>query len=185
MIKLKFNRKIYQFKNKLNEFTIGEFEKICEIMNQQGSTIEKWFNVFELLGIEEDILNNIDIEDFIKLIKDFNLNAKIFKGDIKKEIILNDIKYIAYEDKFRLTVKETALIESYIQKNDNRYLGELIAIVYKNPELQKDLHFNKAHIHYKAELIRKEITADIAIPLINFLSKQLIKNVELIEKINE
>jgi hypothetical protein len=185
MIKLKFNGKIYPIKNKLTEFTIGEFEKICELMNSSGSTIERWFNVFELLGIEEDILNNIDIEDFIKIIKDFNLNAKIFKGNVKKEIILNNIKYYAYEDKFRLTVKETALIESYIQKNDNRYLGELVAIVYKNPELQKELHFEKAHIHFKAELIRKNITADIAIPLINFLSKRLIKDVELIQKVNE
>ena len=73
------------------------------------------------------------------------------------------------------------MIEGYIAKIDNRYLGEILAVIYKRQDITKDMHYDKAHIHYKAELIRKEITADVAVPLINFMSKRLINDFAMIE----
>lgn len=176
MIDIKFKNETYSIKNKIEEIVIKDFEQIINILNDKSKDfIEKWSDIFIFLGVPNEVIDNFDIGDFINLIKQFNL-TEVNTKEIKKSITFNGIEYFAYEDAFKLTVKETILIESYIKKNDNRYLGELISIVYKNPEVSKDINFDKAHIHHKAEMIRKEITADIALPIIAFLSKKLIND---------
>jgi hypothetical protein len=57
-----------------------------------------------------------------------------------------------------------------------------MAIIYKRPGFDKTINFDKAHIHHKAELFRKNLTADKVIPFISFLSKKLIGDYELIEQ---
>ena len=77
-----------------------------------------------------------------------------------------------------------SLIEHYIDKNDKRYLGEVMAVIYKVPGADKTINFDKAHIHHKAELFRKGLTADKVIPIISFLSKKLVKDYEFIQEQN-
>lgn len=181
MIDIKFKEEIYSIKNEIGEINVKDFEHIISILNNDTKNyLEKWSDIFIFLGTPIEVVDNFDISDFIEIIKLFNLTSIDLK-EIKKSIIINGIEHFAYTDNdFKLTVKETILIESYIKKNDNRYLGELIAIVYKNPSVTKEINFDKSHIHHKAEMIRKEITADIALPIIGFLSKKLIKDVEIL-----
>jgi hypothetical protein len=167
--------------NSVDEFLVKDFEQICSILNnKEKQSFQKWSEVFIYLGLPENIVDDFDAAAFISIIKEFNIQSKL-ETEIKKEIELDGIKYQAFDEKFKLTVKETALIEGYIAKNDNRYLGEILAVIYKRQDITKDMHYDKAHIHYKAELIRKEITADVAVPLINFMSKRLINDFAMIE----
>jgi hypothetical protein len=178
MININFEDKTYTIKNQVSELLIKDFEHICSILNdKEKNKIDKWSEIFIYLGLPEEVVDEFDSFAFINIIKEFNL-IDVEGEDFAKEIILDDKTYIAYEDKFKLTVKEMSLIEYYVQKNENRYLGEMMAIIYKHPDYDKTINFDKAHIHFKAELIRKQITTNKAIPFITFLSKRLIKDNE-------
>ena len=72
------------------------------------------------------------------------------------------------------------LIEQFASDQKKDYLGELMAIIYKRKDLTKAEHFDKAHIKFKAKLFRESLTADKVIPLIAFLSKKLVDDVNLI-----
>lgn len=184
MIDIKFNNENYNVKNNLNELTIKEFEEICKILNgKTENTIDKWIKILIYLGLSEDCIDNFDLADFIKVIKEFNLTS-VDNPQIVKEFILNNITYRAYDTELRLTVKETALIETFINKNDNRYLGELIAVIYKNVDADRSINYDKSHIHFKAELFRKELKADIVLPIISYLSKKLIKDLTVMTELN-
>lgn len=184
MINVTLNAEIYPIKNKLSEYTIGEFEKICKILNNtDNSNIDNWAKVFVILGLPSTVVDECDIESFLALIKNISLTDDI-SNEIVKEITVEDKIYIAYDDKFKLTVKETGLIESYIKKNNEVYLADMLAVIYKNPEIDKSLHYDKSHLNYKAELFRKHLTSDIAIPFINILAKKIINDISLIQEIN-
>lgn len=181
MIQIKHGENIYDVKNLTTELLVKEFEEITYILNNKKlHTIERWSRVFKYLGVPEETIDNFDTTDFIELIKEYNLTT-VLDTTITKEIEIDGWVYSAYDEKFKLTVRETALIENYIHKNDNKYIGELLAIVYKKQGIESSLHFDTSHIAYKAKLIRENITADVAIPLINFLSKRLIKDFDIIE----
>lgn len=181
MININYEGTIYPIKNSVEEFSIKEFEQVCSILNdKEKPTMEKWTDVFVSLGMPVEVVDDFDATAFISIIKEFNIQSEL-NTEVKKEITLDGITYQAFDEKFKLTVKETAMIEGYIKKNENRYLGEILAVIYKRPDLTKDMHFDKAHLHFKAELIRKQVTADVAVPIINFMSKRLIKDFEIIE----
>jgi len=181
MIKLNYNEKTYNVKNSVDEFLINEFEDICGILNnKEKNYLQKWSEIFIYLGVPEDVVDDFDSFAFIEIIKQFNIHDLTQHTNFVKEIELDGNTYVCFDEKFKITVKEMTLIESAINKNENRYLGDVLAILYKRENIQKELHYDKAHLKYKAELIRKEIKAEVAIPIIAFLSKKLIKDYELI-----
>lgn len=181
MLKVNVDGKSYQVKNNIDEFLIKDFEVVTKILNDDKiNNIEKWSEVFIFCGLPRDIVDMFDLEAFIKLIKEFNLLDD--KGiEMVKDITLNDITYTCYQEEFRLTVKDTRYIEDFIVKNPNNYLGELMAIVYKRTDVDKNITYDSAHIKYKAELFRNGVTADKVIPFIQILSKKLINDYELLK----
>lgn len=182
MLKINHKEKTYQVRNNVDELLLKEFEEVSSIFNNKDKDyFEKWSEIFVYLGLEQDFVDELDTFAFIDIIKEFNI-VNLDKTDIIKEIEVEGDLYVAYDEQFKLTVKEMTLIEHYIKKNENRYLGEIMAIVYKRPGFDKTINFDKAHIHHKAELFRKNLTADKAIPFISFLSKKLIYDYELIEQ---
>jgi len=176
MIKINFKNDSYELRNEVFEWTIGEFESMSAILNNKDKDhLEKWIEVFELLKIPTEVIDNMDAFDFMEIIKEFNMFG-VQNNEIVKTIHLKGEQYHAYDEKFRITVKEMKLIESLVNKNPDRYLGDIMAVIYKRPDIDPELHKDKAHIHFKAELIRKEASADMAIPILTFLSKKLIKD---------
>jgi hypothetical protein len=182
MLKIKYDERVYEIKNSPNELLLKDFEHIICIFNDKDKQhFEKWSEILIYLGLPEDVVDNFDSFAFIDIIKEFNIND-ISDVEITKEFTIGEDLYVAYEDTFKLTVKEMSLIEYYISKNNDRYLGEIMAVIYKRPGFDKIINFDKAHIHHKAELFRKNIMADKAVPFISFLSKKLIKDYESIEE---
>ena len=185
MLKINYNQKTYEVRNNVEELLLKEFEDVSAIFNyKEKDQFEKWSEIFVYIGLDQEIVDELDTFAFIDIIKEFNI-VNLESTDIIKDFEIDGDLYVAYEDKFKLTVKEMTLVEHYIKKNENRYLGEIMAIIYKRPGFDKTINFDKAHIHHKAELFRKSLTADKAVPFISFLSKKLITDYELIEQDTE
>ena len=181
MLNVNYNGSTYPVKNRAEEFLIKDFENVTKILNdKKKNNIDKWSETFVYCGLPQDIVDEFDAGAFIQLVKEFNILDGL-NIEISKEIELNGEIYTAYDDEFKMTVKDMRFIEDYIVKNDDRYLGELMAVIYKRKDLDKSLHYDKSHIHFKAELFRKEVTADKTIPFIQFLSKKLVQDYELIK----
>lgn len=173
MITIKFKGKEYKIKNSIKELTIGEFEDILIIFNKENNIVEKWFEVFKLLGMTEEILLNIDINEFKSIVREFDFNTSNIK--IKKTIKLNGVEYKSYDSSFKLIVKNVLMIEDYLLVNQNKYIAEVIAILYTNKE---EGRLNNKLIKEKAVLIREQINAEIAIPIINLIAETFFINLK-------
>lgn len=180
MITINYGEDQYTIKNNLDELTIKQFETICGWINDENiDYIEKWINVFVYLGIPQDVVDDFDATTFKSIIQEFNITS-IDKHEIYKELIINGTTFISYDDKFKLTVRELALIESYCKLDKIKYIAEVLAVIYKNPDVDKSLRYDPAHLKYKASLIRDNITAEKSIPILEFISKQVIKEFDII-----
>lgn len=177
MLVLKFGDIEVQVKNELNELTIKDFEKISSVINnKETGMFEKWSELFLYLGITQELIDEMDATEFIQVASEYN-NIDTTSGEIVKSFKINDVEYVAFDEKFKMSVKEMTMIEAAIKKNPERYIGEVMAIIYKNTSLDKNLNYDKAHLHFKAELFRKELTFDKALPIVNYISQRVIKNV--------
>lgn len=182
MLKINVKEKSYEIKNSVDELLLKDFEYITSIFNnKEKQNFEKWSEIFVFLGLPEDVVDEFDTFAFIDIIKEFNI-INIKDKEIVKEFEIDGDLYVSYDETFKITVKEMSLIEHYIQKNADRYLGEIMAVLYKRPGFDKSVNYDKAHIHHKAELFRRTLTADKAVPFISFLSKKLISDYEFIEE---
>ena len=172
------NIKGYEVKNLNNELLIKDFEHITMLFNDKEKMFfEKWAEIFIYLGVPEEVVDNFDVDDFIIGIKDFNDVSDQKNINIIKDITIDGVEYSCYDENFKITVKDMSLIEEYAKKNENRYLGDVMAVLYKRVDADKNVNYDKSHIHYKAELFRKEITIDKLVPILNILSNKLIKEV--------
>lgn len=180
MVKINYEGQIYQIKNKIDEMFINEYENICSFINNDKLThMDKWSKVLVYLGVPEDVVDDFDAIAFKKIIEQFNL-IKIKQSKIFKDLKLDRMNLVSYEDKFKLSVKELGLIEKACKDNKDFWIAEVMAIIYKNPEVDSKMKYDSAHLKYKAECIRKEITADKCVPILDFLSKRIIKDYEMI-----
>mgnify|MGYP000208026769 CR=1 FL=1 len=184
MLKINYEDKSYSIKNSLEELLIKDYEKIASILNNEDKlTVDKWSEVMVYLGVPQDIVDDFDAFAFRDIIKQFNI-IDINKSEILPTINVDGKEYVAFEETFKLTVKELALIEKVAQKNKDMWVGDVMAIIYKNPDVDKNMRYDNAHLKYKAELIRENVTADKSLPIIDYLSKRLIKDYEMITEDN-
>ena len=178
MFKLKIKGEEFPMKNQPNELTIGEYENLCAILNDDSlENIDKYFKAFVSLGMDIDILDSLDAFSFLRVINEFK-GMKMDIGEMKQTIELNGRIYQSFTDEFFFTVKDMKMIESAIKKNPKFYIAEIIAIIFKDIELTKAEHYDNAHIKYKAKLIRDVITYDVALPFVSSFSTQLISSLE-------
>lgn len=181
MLNIKFKEETYAIRNGLNELTIGEFEDLSKIMNDQDkNSLEKWSMILHLLGLPVEVIDNFDTFTFIDIIKEFNI-FDIHESNYQEVIVLDgqEYKLNLKDDNLFITVKEMRLIEDYV-KQDSKYLANMLAVLYKREDVHPNIQYDKTHIRFKSGLIRKSITADVAVPFISFLSKKLLGDYELI-----
>lgn len=182
MLTIKYNNQSFDIRNELTELTIKDFEFITNNVNdKEKPTFDKWSEIFVYLGVPQEIVDEMDSDEFLQIAKEF-YDIETNFTDVPQFIEVDGITYRAYEEKFKMTVKEMSMIEAAVRKNRDRYIAEVMAIIYKNPELDKALTYDKSHIHFKAELFRKTLTADKCVPMINFISGRLIKDSEQIQE---
>lgn len=180
MLNIKIEGNTYPIKQSAEEFTIGEYENVAAILNNDDiNEVERFSQAFVMLGMNEDLLDSFDAFAFFKLIgkfKDYQMEV----GEFSQIIEVNGRTYESFKDgnEFYFSVKDMRLIEEYVKKNPTFFIAEIIAILFKDVELTKTEHYDDAHIKHKAKLFRKEITYDIALPFIADFSQNLIESLE-------
>ncbi len=111
-----------QIPNQLNELTIQQFEDITEIHNDSSlDIIEKHIKVFELLGVSEDemVEADVDFETFKKYVQEFNQKTD---ASIIKEVEIDGYTYKAYEEEFKLSVKDMKVIRGLVVDDNGKPL---------------------------------------------------------------
>jgi len=59
--------------NLITELTVEQFEQITDLGSDSNlDPIEKHLKIFEYLGIPEKDFNDMEVEDFIKIVQEFN-----------------------------------------------------------------------------------------------------------------
>ncbi len=173
----------YEMKNNISEFTIDEFSKITNILNDNKlDYIDKYMNVFTTLGVSDEILDDLSTDDFIEYIKGFNNDIKM-ENILLKEFELNGYTYVAYEDdEFKLKIKDMALIENAVKTNEKDYISKIIAIIFKRSDLSKTEHYDKSHIEFKSKLFRELKLVDFY-PYIVYIQDKILNKMKIL--INE
>lgn len=159
--------------NVINELTIEQFEKVSEFTNNQElDAFEKWVSVFTYLGADEDEVNEMDFSEFKDKVKEFN--TVTYKASTKKKrtIEIEGFKYISYDKKFKLSVRDIKHIEKIIKKDPTRYVSKMLAVIFKREDLDIQEHYSDAHIKHKANLF-KSLNAEIALPFMAYVADKL------------
>lgn len=176
---IKINETDFIVKDKLSDFNLGEFEKFTQITNNpELDEIDKYSQIFQSFGNDSELLDDLTTQDFFTLIKEFlSSNDLTDVSTISvKEIEVNGRTYVAYQDEFKIRVKEMKLIESFIKKNKDLYLAEIIAVIFKDSELTETEHYTDAHIRHKAKLFRQHVNAEIVVPYLTKFSEIMSKS---------
>jgi hypothetical protein len=169
-----------QIPNEMDEITIQQFEGITDIhANAELDNVEKHLEVFKFMGVSDEI-EDVDFEVFKEYINKFN-SAKVPNSVLLKSFEVDGYTYKAYEEDFKLTAKDTKVIEKILGNKHKGYISEVLAVLFKRVDLSKVEHYTDAHIKHKAKLIR-ELKAEVAIPYLVAVADQINKHVE---KLNE
>lgn len=149
----------YNFRVKINELTIGEFEDCYSIINDvELLPIEKYIDVISYLikadGGDISIIDDLTDDDLFKIIKGFNHNKS--KKSFKKELFIDGNKYTSYEDNFKMKARDLAAIERVLQ-NEKNFYSNIIAILFKNGD---ENHYDKEEIKKRADKIRNLNASD-------------------------
>lgn len=176
-----------QMRCQLNEITLDEFERLCQALNEETEEVfERYIKVFSILGLSDDDVDLITIEDFKQLIRQF-ADIPWDNNDFVKELHIEGKVYTSYTgDKYTLSIRDLSKIEKYMKKDKFRYIGEMMAIIYKDKSISKDKWYEEFHIKETAEVFRRSVTADFVLPYINLILKDIVatlkRNVDALDK---
>lgn len=178
----------FTLKNKISDFTIGEFENISSIFADENvDKIDRYSQLFILLGIPSDTIDDLEISEFFNLVEKYSDNNDLeidyLAKEKQQEIEINGRIYRAYDETFKMNVKQMRLIENKIKNSSTKYIGDLMAIIFKDVHLSNNEHYVEAHLKHKAKLFRENITADVALPYVGFFSKELLNNIQTYAKL--
>lgn len=161
--------------NLVSEMTLKQYEWVSATLNNKNlDNIERYLRVFKFFGIDETYLDNLDFDAFKELIKEFSA-SKPTNLDFVKEFELNGFTYKAFEEEFKILVKDMKEIEKSF-KNE-KYLCTLMAIIFKRTDLTDKEHYTREHIKHKAKLFG-ELKAEFSIPYLVHIGQVFSKQYE-------
>lgn len=179
MIKVNYDGTSYDVKSNVNELTIAEYEKISNINAKSDvDTIDKWFKILIELGLPNDVIDDIDVDELVNIISELDLSE--IEIEYKNEIEIDGYKYIC-ELKEDGTPKITGRIFKELEKavKKDNYISIIMAILFKREDLTINEHYNSEHIEYKAKLF-KDLNASMSIPYIFHIADKYVKNLQTI-----
>lgn len=147
--------------NLVSEMTLKQYEWVSAMLNNKNlDNIERYVKLFKFYGVSEEYLNDLTFDDFKELIKEYS-KSEPASLEFKKEFDLNGFTYRAFDEEFKLKVKDMKQIE--VAFKQEKYLCTLMAILFKRTDLTDKEHYEKAHIKQKAKLFA-DLMAEFAIP---------------------
>ena len=148
--------------NQLNELTVQQFEDVTTIhANQELDAIEKHID-----------WDDVSIEEFKECVKNFNNLSG--KPEMQQSFEHMNYTYTAFDEVFKLSVRDTKHIEKVMNSRHKGYISEMLAILFKRTDLTKAEHYTDAHIKLKAKIIR-ELKAELAMPYLVEIGQKLSK----------
>ena len=161
--------------NQLNELSVQQFETITTIhADPELDAIDKHLQVFEFLGVPTIKWDDVEIEEFKEIVRAFNNVTG--KPELVNTLELDGYTYVAFDDKFKLSVKDTKHIEKIMSSKHKGYISEMLAVLFKRTDLTKAEHYSDAHIKLKAKMIR-ELKAELAVPYLVEIGQKLSKHI--------
>lgn len=175
MVNVNYDGVFYSIKSDVNELTIGEYEKIIYYLNGSDDFFDKWFSILEFLGLPKSVIDDIDANELIEIVKSINISE--VEPVFRKEIEIGGYLYtceLKENGEPKITGKTFKLVEKVCKKD--YYISDILAILFKRNDLSDKEHFDKAHIDYKATLFR-ELEASICVPYVLFIADRYVKNI--------
>jgi len=169
----------FELKTKMTEFTLKEFQEISSILNDpEIDSVDKYLDVISYLGCPEDVLVEIDSDEFLEIVNTFTAD-RIQNKELTRTIEIDNDVYEAYPEgkEFKLKAKDFSLIEKCIKRTPNKYILEVIAILFKRTDLTRVENYAKAHIKHKKKLFADQI-ADQYYPYVAFIHDKISKKVK-------
>jgi hypothetical protein len=179
MININYNGGTFQLRNEPNEIKLKEFEGVYNALNDDKlSGFEKYFKVFEVMGVPADYLEAINDDELMELIKAFN-DITVSNPIPVKSIEIGGRNYVAYEgDEFKFSAKDLVEIEKAAKRGCTNFPSYCLAVIFKDDQLTPTEHRTSAHINHKASIFADNLSADFAIPYLSLIAKRTLKNLE-------
>lgn len=177
MLTINYGSESYELRNESHELKLKEFEKIYNILNTEGiGKLEQYTKVFMSLGIPEDVIDEMSIEEFTDVVKNFNA-IKTDLHNLIPSIEIDGYTYTAHDGEFKFTTKDLITIEKAARQHIVNFPSFVLAVSFKRQDLSKKEHYEAAHLNHKAKLFAEHVTADVAIPYLALVSKKVIQNI--------
>ena len=162
-----------QIPNQITELTVEQFETITTINSDSDlDPIQKHLKIFEYLGVPESDFNDTDVEDFIKIVKDFNTHSQ----EEYPTIDTLEHEGYSYKAEMKMTVRDTKLIEKYSIHKQKNYLAMILAVFFKREDLSPVEHYTEAHLKHKSKFLAKQ-PAYITLPYLTFIHGKIKRQV--------
>lgn len=162
----------FKIKTGLAEMTVGEFERVSEILNDEKLLqIEKYIDALECLGVPQYIIDELSDEELFEIVKAFNTSNIELPSELPKEFTHKGYRYVAYEDEFKLRAIDMAKIEKILQSRKEIF-SAVLAILFKRVDLTRNEHYADAHIKLKKD-ITKTLNAKEFYPYVVEILKRL------------
>jgi len=179
MVTIKYAGEEIQLRNEAKEVRLSEFNKIHNILStDKAGHFEKYTEVFKVLGVSEDVIDDMSIEQFIELVKMFNDISQTKENPVQSFEIDGYI-YTAYKgEEFKFTAKDLVMLERGFKQGVGSIPAFVLAVVFKREDLTKKEHFDPTHINHKAKLFSEHLYMDVALPYLGLVSQRVIKQAE-------
>lgn len=179
MRKYEYEGKIESLKTLPSEVTLKEFELVSKSQEKYIGSFMYYLDTFEILGLSTEFIDAIDEDTLYELIGDFQKDFIVDKEDFTRSITVDGYTYSAFEEEFKLSGRDLADIEERMNKDPYGWITYALAILFKRDDLSTVEHKSAAHRKHK-EKIFAEVTMDIALPYIMYLSESYVKNIKLL-----
>jgi hypothetical protein len=168
MIEINYKDQTYTVKNEPHEFTVGEFEAITKMFNDESKEeYLRGFDFLEFIGVPNQVLDALNFDEYMEILKSVEL-TEIKNAEFTRTIHVKGFDYHAFGDgeDFKLKArKDVGQIGKILKHNQHNYAGTL-AVIFKREDLSDKEHYDEAHLKHKEKLFRDAITLDVALPYI-------------------
>lgn len=167
----------YNIPNEPHEMSVEVFDKINFVTSDQNlDEIEKWIEKFKVLGVNEDVFDDMSMEEFYENVAKWNDQPT----HPKEKVLSVEIDGYTYEAKETIGVKDLGMIEKVWKSNSGNFASDTLAILYKRSDLSKTEHYHAPHIKHKSALFKKQ-PSSLVIPWIIEILEKLTKTTQQIK----
>lgn len=130
MLQVQLNENLFTWKSEFDELTLGEFYEIEKLSREHENDLSNWVNIIHYLsGIPVDVIEDIHVNDFKRLIEAHFVNSINTKGVSLIEV---DGEWHQIVERSSLSAKEIIQIEESFADKDINHWAVLLSIIILN-----------------------------------------------------